>query len=100
MPKFNDSTDITLPVRNLIALVIATAISATAYFEIQGRLTHLEFQQEVIWSKVRASEEYRNTFNPLEAVEKHISKQYKLELLLNNLITRLEYIEKENENDN
>ena len=93
MPKLNDNTDITLPVRNLIALVIATALSATAYFEIQGRLTHLEFQQDVIWVKVRASEEYRNTFNPLEAVDKHISKQYKLELLLNNVITRLEHLE-------
>ena len=93
MPKLNDNTDITLPVRNLIALVIATALSATAYFEIQGRLTHLEFQQDVIWTKVRESEEYRNTFNPLEAVDKHITKQYKLELLLNNVITRLEHLE-------
>ena len=94
MPKLNDSTDITLPVKNLIAIIIATAISATAYFEIHGRLSHLEFQQEVIWSKTRESEEYRNTFNPLAAVEKHIAKQYKLELLINNLMTRLETLEK------
>jgi len=96
MPKLNDSNDITLPVKNLIAIVIATALSATAYFEVHGRLSHLEFQQEVIWSKVRESEEYRNTFNPLAAVDKHISKQYQLELLLNNVITRLEHLEDHN----
>ena len=92
MPKLNDTTDITLPVRNLIAIVIGTGIAATAYFEIQGRLTHLEFQQEVIWSKVREAEEYIHTFDPEDVVEGHIAKQYKLELLLNNVITRLEHL--------
>jgi len=95
MPKINDNTNITLPVRNLLAIVIVTGLAATAYVEIQNRLTHLGFQQEVIWTKVREAEEYINTFDPKEAVEYHINKQHKLELLLNNVITRIEQLEEQ-----
>jgi len=95
MPKLNENTDLTVPLKNLIALIIATVVLATTYFEIQGRLAHLEFQQEVIWGKVRASEDYRNTFNPLDAVEGHIDKQHQMEMLISNIELRLKYLEGE-----
>lgn len=95
MPKINDNTNITLPVRNLLAIVVITGLAVTAYVEIQNSLTHLGFQQEVIWTKVRESEEFITTFDPKKAVEYHIAKQHKLEILLNNVITRLEQLEEQ-----
>lgn len=42
MARINDSTTITIPLRNLLALVAGTAIAVTGYFHIVERITMLE----------------------------------------------------------
>ena len=46
--KINDNTNISLPVRNLIALLAAVALGITAYNEITGRLTSLETSRHIM----------------------------------------------------
>ena len=38
----NESTNVTIPIRNLIAMVAATSIATMAYFGIQERLNTIE----------------------------------------------------------
>jgi hypothetical protein len=45
--KINDNTNISLPVRNLIALLAAVAMGIFAYTEITTRLTSLETSREL-----------------------------------------------------
>ena len=42
MVKLNENTNVSLPIRNLIALVAAVAIGVWAYFGIVERLNKLE----------------------------------------------------------
>ena len=42
MAKINDNTTITIPLRNLLALVASTAIAVTGYFHIVERISMLE----------------------------------------------------------
>ena len=40
--KINDNTNISLPIRNLVAIVAAVAVGVWAYFGIEARLNKLE----------------------------------------------------------
>ena len=40
--KINDNTNISLPIRNLVAIVAAVAVGVWAYFRIEERLNKLE----------------------------------------------------------
>lgn len=42
MVDLNDSTNITIPLRNLLALVAGTAVAVTGYFHVTERVTMLE----------------------------------------------------------
>tara|TARA_Y100000114_G_scaffold85827_1_gene79337 strand:- start:1217 stop:1504 length:288 start_codon:yes stop_codon:yes gene_type:complete len=48
MPNINDSTSITIPLRNLLALVAGTAIAVTGYFHVTERVTMLEHDQDML----------------------------------------------------
>ena len=40
--NINESTDVKIPIRNLVAMVVATSIATMAYFGIQERLNTIE----------------------------------------------------------
>ena len=46
--KINDNTNISLPVRNLIALLAAVAFGIFAYTEITARLVSLETSRQLM----------------------------------------------------
>ena len=75
MPKVNENTDITVPLKNLVAVIIAVALSATAYYAITGRVTFLEHQQGVIWQKIYFLENWINTFEPSESIQRSMTTQ-------------------------
>ena len=59
MTELNDNTTITIPVRNLIALIFAVAVSVTGYFHIVERITFLEHNSELQQVEVEMNSEFR-----------------------------------------
>ena len=55
----NDSTDITIPIRNLIAMVVATSIATMAYFGIQERLNTIEHSLDKSQMEIERNTEFR-----------------------------------------
>jgi hypothetical protein len=55
----NDSTDITIPIRNLIAMVAATSIATMAYFSIQERLNTIEHSLDKSQMEIERNTEFR-----------------------------------------
>jgi hypothetical protein len=55
----NDSTDITIPIRNLIAMVVATSIGTMAYFGIQERLNTIEHSLDKSQMEIERNTEFR-----------------------------------------
>ena len=47
MVEINDNTDLTIPLRNLIGLVLGVAIVTTGYAELNSRITTLEHGQSI-----------------------------------------------------
>ena len=57
--NINESTDVTIPIRNLIAMVVATSIGTMAYFGIQERLNKLEHSLDKSQMEVERNTEFR-----------------------------------------
>ncbi len=55
----NESTDVTIPIRNLIAMVAATSIATMAYFGIQERLNKLEHLLDKSQMEIERNTEFR-----------------------------------------
>ena len=57
--RLNESSEITIPVRNLIALVLATGIAVTGYFRLTERLSFVERNVELMNVQVESNSEFR-----------------------------------------
>jgi hypothetical protein len=58
-PRLNDSSEITIPVRNIIAIIFATAIAVMGYFRVGERLSVLERNAELSAVQIEANSEFR-----------------------------------------
>jgi hypothetical protein len=54
--KINDQSEISIPLRNLIALVAAATVSTYAYFGIIERLNTLEGEVERAWGEIKEND--------------------------------------------
>jgi len=57
--NINESTDVTIPIRNLVAMVAATSIATMAYFGIQERLNTLEHSLDKSQLEIERNTEFR-----------------------------------------
>ena len=48
MSALNENTELTLPLRNIIALLITTGAAVMTYFQINERLNKLENHQTIL----------------------------------------------------
>ena len=82
MVKLNENTNVTLPIRNLIALVAAVAIGVWAYFGIVERLNKLETSDTLFQADL------------LKKAEQE-PKNLEMYMLIEHLAGQIESIEKE-----
>jgi hypothetical protein len=59
MSSFSENTDVTIPIRNLIAMVAATSIATMAYFGIQERLNKIEHSLDKSQLEIERNTEFR-----------------------------------------
>ena len=57
--RLNDNSEVTIPVRNLIALIAATAVAVMGYFRVGERLSVLERSAELSGVQIEANSEFR-----------------------------------------
>jgi len=57
--RLSESSEITIPVRNLIALIAATAVAVTGYYRVGERLSVLERNAELSAVQIEANSEFR-----------------------------------------
>jgi len=57
--RLNESSEITIPVRNLLALVVATGVAVTGYFRVTERLSFIERSVELMNVQVESNSEFR-----------------------------------------
>ena len=59
MPKLSDETNVAMPIRNMISIIIAVAVATWAYFGIIERLNKLETDITLMSSDLEKNTEFR-----------------------------------------
>ena len=57
--RLNESSEITITVRNLLALIVATGVAVTGYFRVTERLSFMERSVELMNVQVESNSEFR-----------------------------------------
>ena len=79
--KISDSTNVAMPVKNMVGIIVAVAMGVFAYTEVTARLTSLETSRELFQADLLKKSEQKPTdleqFLLLETVFKDVEKLIK-----------------------
>ncbi len=77
--SFSDDSVITIPVRNLISILGAVAISTWAYYGVIERLNTIEHDIEVHWEEIEENDDWIDNFEPPKQVQETVIQVRELE---------------------
>lgn len=83
--NINDQSLITIPVKNLLALIAITAVSVWAYFGIEERLAFLEYNYKMLQIEVEENDTWIDDFQPPSQVLETVKRVRDLELKVREL---------------
>lgn len=76
--KVNENTNVSMPIKNMIGIIVAVAMGIFAYTEVTARLTSLETSRELFQADLLKKSEQKPTdqeqFMLLEAVFEDVEK--------------------------
>ena len=81
--NISDSSNITIPLRNLISMIALTGLSVWLYFGLTERLTFLEHQMEMLTIEVEENDACIDGWQPTESVKESITRMREIEMQLN-----------------
>jgi len=90
MAKISEDTDLTIPVKNILGMIALTAIGSMSYFNIESRLTSIEYRTDQMLIEVEENDAWIDNFEPPASVQDTIKRVRILELQVKELEVRLE----------
>jgi hypothetical protein len=92
MAKLNESSEFTIPLKNLLALVAATAISVWAYFGIMERLAFIEHDISMMQIEVEENDNWIDEFEPPPTVMDSVERVRQLEIKIKELELKMQFL--------
>ena len=77
--SFSDNSVVSIPLRNLISILGAVAISSWAYFGVLERLSSIERDLTVHWEEIEENDDWIDNFEPPKEVQETVSHVRDLE---------------------
>jgi len=85
MAKLSENSEIALPIRNIISIIVAAVVAAWAYFGIVERLNRLESLTQMHGISIKSNTTWVNGFKPPEAVQDSVKRVRAMELKVKEL---------------
>tara|TARA_R100001369_G_scaffold20513_1_gene37636 strand:- start:39 stop:329 length:291 start_codon:yes stop_codon:yes gene_type:complete len=82
LPKLNDTSEFTIPLKNLLGLIAGTAVSVWAYFGIMERLAFVENDIAAMYIEVEENDNWIDDWKPPASVQENIKRVRDIELQL------------------
>ena len=95
MAKISEDTEVSIPLKNLIGLIVGTVIAVTAYFGLTERIAFLEHNYTMMDMQVDKNNDWINSFKPPPEVQDTIKRVRNLELKVKELEILLEQYSKQ-----
>jgi len=97
--KVSDKTNVSMPIKNMIGIVVAVAMGVFAYTEVTARLTSLETSRELFQADLLKKSEQKPTdqeqFMLIEDLYKTVEKiEVRIEDMMHNKVN-IEFIQKQ-----
>ena len=81
--KMSDSTNISIPLRNLISILVGVSVSTWAYYGIIERLNAIEAQSIYMLEEIEENDNWIDEFQPPPQVQDTVERVRGLEIRLN-----------------
>ncbi|MAR98299.1 MAG: hypothetical protein CMP80_04080 [Formosa sp.] len=78
----SDDSKVAIPLRNLISILGAVAVSTWAYYGVIERLNSLESTVNSHWEEIEENDDWIDGFEPPKAVQDTVERVRQLELRL------------------
>ena len=88
--KLNESSEVTIPLRNLISMIAFTAVSVWVYFGLTERISFLEHNLSLTMQEVEENDTWIDEFEPPKSVQDTVSRVHELEIELAKLKLQIE----------
>jgi hypothetical protein len=80
--KISESSEFTIPLKNLLALIAVTAVSVWAYFGVTERLSFIEHKQELMLIEIEENDDWIDDWKPPASVQENIKRVREIEIQL------------------
>jgi len=90
--KISESSEFTMPLKNLLVLIAGTAVSVWAYFGIVERISFIEHQQDLMVIEIEENDTWIDEWTPPASVQENIQKVIDLENQLTRMEVELKYL--------
>ena len=77
--KMSDSTNISIPLRNLISIIVGVSVSTWAYYGIIERLNAIESQNVYMLEEIEENDTWIDEFQPPPQVQDTVRRVRELE---------------------
>ena len=92
MPKLSDTSEFTIPLKNLLGLIAGTAVSVWAYFGIMERLAFVENDIAAMFVEVEENDSWIDNWKPPSSVQENIKRVRDIELQLVEMQLKIEFL--------
>ena len=92
MPKLSDTSEFTIPLKNLLGLIAGTAVSVWAYFGIMERLAFVENDIAAMFIEVEENDNWIDNWKPPSSVQENIKRVRDIELQLVEMQLKIEFL--------
>ena len=92
MPKLNDTSEFTIPLKNLLGLIAFTAVAVWAYFGIMERLAFVENDIAAMYIEVEENDNWIDNWKPPSSVQENIKRVRDIELQLVEMQLKIEFL--------
>ena len=92
MPKLNDTSEFTIPLKNLLGLIAFTAVAVWAYFGIMERLAFVENDIAAMFVEVEENDNWIDNWKPPSSVQENIKRVREIELQLVEMQLKIEFL--------
>jgi hypothetical protein len=87
--KMSDDTRISIPLRNLISIIVGVSVSTWAYYGIIERLNAIESQSTYMLEEIEENDTWIDGFQPPPQVQDTVERVRELEIRIHVLETLL-----------
>ena len=92
MAKLSESSEFTITLKNLLALIAGTAVAVWAYFGIIERLSFLEHNQEMLTIEVEENDNWIDAWSPPASVQQNIQLVREMQIQIKELEMEVKFL--------